>query len=70
MKNLINKMLNAAKKYSIWDFGCLKIALISLGILFGTYFSQFFLRNVSIMWAIFIVTFVWILYRTFKKFTN
>ncbi len=70
MKNLINKTLNASRKYNILDYGLLKICLISLGILLGASFSQFFLKNLSIIWAIFIISYIWILYKTFIKYKN
>jgi hypothetical protein len=68
MEKLINSALNAAKKYTVWDYGCLKITLISFGILLGAYFSKFFLSYILLFWIIFIASFVWIIYRTFIKF--
>lgn len=68
MKNLIDKTLSAARKYNVWDYGFLKITLFSVGILFGAYFSQFFLNYIFIIWALFIVSYIWILYKTFIKY--
>lgn len=67
MKKILNRLLDAARNYTVWDYGCLKIVLISLGILLGTYFSNFFLRYTSLLWAIFIVSYIRIIYRTFKS---
>lgn len=70
MMKFIAKSLNAARKYNLWDFACLKITLLSLGILVGTYFSQFFLNLISIIWVVFILTYVWIMYQTFIKYMD
>ncbi|AOR22737.1 hypothetical protein [Clostridium taeniosporum] len=70
MKKLVNKLLGAAKKYTVLDYGFLKITLISLGILVGTYFSNFFSNYTSLLWIIFIISYIWIIYRTFIKHKN
>jgi hypothetical protein len=70
MKNLINKLLGATKKYTVLDYSLLKITLISLGILIGTYFSNFFSNHTSLLWIIFIISYIWIIYRTFIKHKN
>lgn len=67
MKNLINKALKSTRNYNIFDFGCLKISLMSFGILLGAYFSNFFLTNIILIWIIFIVSYVLIMYKTFFK---
>lgn len=67
MEKLITRTLAAARNYTIWDYGFLKIALISAGILLGSYFSQFFLENLYVLWSVFIVSYVWIIYKTFMK---
>ena len=68
MKGFIDKALNAAKSYSVWDYGWLKLTLISFGILVGTYFAQFFIQYIIIVWAVFILTYLWVLYKTFFKY--
>jgi len=70
MKNLINKLLGAAKKYTVLDYSLLKITLVSLGILIGTYFSNFFSNYTSLLWIIFLVSYIGIIYRTFIKHKN
>ena len=70
MKKLIEKLLNAARKYNVWDYGWLKICLFSLGIIFGAYFNAFFLKYITLIWIIFIVSYVWLLYKTFAKYTK
>jgi putative Mn2+ efflux pump MntP len=68
MKKLINRLLNAAKKYNAWDYALFKITLCSFGVLLGTYFSQFFLKYMPIVWVIFIIAYVWIMYKTLIKY--
>lgn len=70
MKELVNKTLNAAKKYNAWDYAWFKLTLCSLGVLLGAYFSQFFLKYISIVWAIFIIAYVWIMYKTLIKYVE
>lgn len=67
MRAFINRVLGATDKYTVWDFAFLKICLVSLGILLGVYFAKFFLTYTSILWIVFITTYLWIMYRTFFK---
>jgi len=67
LKKLINRALDSTKNYNVFDFGILKITLISAGILLGAYFSEFFLSNIALVWIIFIISYVIIMYKTFKK---
>ena len=66
MKNFINKVLESTRWYTVWDFGILKISLMCFGILLGAYFSDFFLSKITFIWIIYIVTFIYIMYKTFK----
>jgi len=68
MGKLIAKLMDSAKKYNVWDYGWFKMTLCSFGILLGAYFSQFFLRYIYIIWILFIVSYVWIMYKTFIKY--
>lgn len=68
MKEWISKVFESTKQYTVWDFGFLKVCLFSMGILFGVYFSQFFLPYISIVWLIAIVSYVFIMYKTFVKY--
>ncbi|PKM89223.1 MAG: hypothetical protein CVU87_05775 [Firmicutes bacterium HGW-Firmicutes-12] len=67
MKAFIDRVLGATGKYTAWDFAFLKISLLSLGIIFGAYFANFFLSYTSFLWIVFIVSYLWIMYRTFIK---
>jgi small multidrug resistance family-3 protein len=68
MRKLIKRVLNSTKEYSVWDFGILKVSLVSLGILLGAYFSDFFLSKIVFVWILYLVTFALILYKTFIKY--
>jgi len=67
MREFINKVLNSARNYSVWDFGLLKICMMSIGILLGAYFSNFFLSKILFVWIVCIVTLIYIMYKTFKN---
>jgi len=68
MKGFIDKALNAAKRYSVWDYGWLKVTLIAFGILLGTYLAQLFMQYIIIVWAVFVLSYIWIMYKTFFKY--
>ena len=65
MKRWINRALRSARNYSLMDFGFLKLTLISLGILVGAYWSEYFLRHTLFLWCVFLGSYLYILYRTF-----
>ena len=69
MKELINRALRAARKYTLWDYAFLKITLISLGILIGSYFPDFFQSHTSLLWIIFLISYLFIIFRTFVSHT-
>jgi hypothetical protein len=68
MENWIAKVLTAVKKYTVWDLGWLKIAVLSFGLLLGAYFPLFFLSIAGLLWLIFLLSGAWILYQTFVKY--
>jgi len=68
MKGFINKALKVAASYNAWDWGWLKVTLIAFGILVGTYFAQFFMQYIVIVWIIFVLSYIWIVYKTFFKY--
>jgi len=63
----IERVLSSIGRYTAWDFAFLKITLVSLGILLGTYFADFFLNYTVLLWVIFLGSYIWIMYRTFFK---
>jgi len=70
MSKFIQRLLKVARKYTVMDYVFFKITLVSFGILLGTYFAQFFLSFTSFLWVVFIVSYLWIMYRTFIKHMN
>lgn len=70
MSALIQRTLKAARNFTLMDYACLKITLIFLGILLGTYFAEFFLNHTVFLWVVFIISYLWIMYRTFIKHIN
>ncbi len=68
MKKLIDRSLKAARKYNVLDWAVFKFCLISLGIILGTYFAIFFRSILPIVWIFFILTYVWIMLKTFTKY--
>jgi hypothetical protein len=70
MKGFFDRALNAANSFGFWDYVWLKLSLIFCGIILGAYLSQFFIQYMTIVWAIFAVTFLWIIYKTFFKYWN
>ena len=67
MKVLIQRTLKAARNFTLFDYAGFKTALICLGVLLGVYFSEFFLKYITWVWIIFILSYLWIMYRTFVK---
>ena len=67
MSNLIQRLINAARKFSVVDYGAFKITLLTAGILIGVYFAPLLMSYKTPLWIVFIVSFIWIGYRTFFK---
>lgn len=67
MNSLVQKVLKAARNYTLLDYAGFKTTLIFLGVLLGAYFSEFFLNHITWVWIIFILSYLWIMYRTFVK---
>jgi small multidrug resistance family-3 protein len=60
-------MLKAAHRYTLWDFTCLKLCMLTLGIIIGAYFSAFFMNWIFIVCSIFVLSWLWLVYKTFMK---
>ncbi|MDD4159489.1 MAG: hypothetical protein PHO18_00915 [Synergistaceae bacterium] len=67
MFDFIDRMIKAANKYTFWDYFFLKTSIMFLGILVGTYFSSFFIEHTLFLWIVFLVSYIYIMYRTFFK---
>ena len=70
MKSFIDKGFGVVRKYTLFDWGVFKWCAISAGILLGTYFAQFFIQYINIVWVTFAVTYAWLIYKTFFKYWN
>ncbi|MEQ8201030.1 MAG: hypothetical protein ABRQ24_06390 [Syntrophomonadaceae bacterium] len=68
MGDFIERVRKAASKYTVMDFGCLKIAVLCAGILLGVYFPVFFSGYTTLLWIILILSWLWIMFRTFIKY--
>lgn len=70
MRKFIDKAINSARQYTLWDWGFLKITLFSLGLLVGVYFAQIFSQYMTFIWAIFIFSYIWVIYKTLVQYRN
>ena len=61
MCNFINMLMNAMRKFTVVDFGIFKIYLVAVGVLLGTYFSTFFVKHISVVWTVAVVTLIIVL---------
>jgi len=67
MFEFIDRIIKAANRYTFWDYFFLKTTVLVFGILIGTYFASFFIDHTLFLWLVFLVTYVYIMYRTFIK---
>ena len=67
MKNIVEKLVDKAGRFSILDYAIFKITLLSAGVLLGTYFSSFFLSIIGLVWAVFAVSYGYMLYISFIR---
>jgi hypothetical protein len=70
MTTLIERLLKAARKFTVMDYVFFKITLVAFGIILGAYFANFFLCYTTFLWIIFIFSFLWIGYRTLITHLN
>ncbi len=61
MCNLIKNAMNAVRKFTVVDFAIFKIYLVLVGILFGAYFSTFFLKHIFIVWVVAVIALIIVL---------
>jgi hypothetical protein len=71
VKNTEGGIMTYFKDYTFhwWEFGLLKISLLALGILAGSYWAGFFsAKNINLMlWAIFFIPAVYLVIAAFKQ---
>ncbi len=68
MKEFINKTMQATRQYTILDFALLKNCLIAIGVILGVYIRGFLAKYIFIVWAAAIISYVWIMYKTFIRY--
>ena len=67
MKTCINYLMSQVRKYTVADFAFFKLALLSAGILLGSYFAAFFQSIIVLIWILFLVSYSAVVYATFRK---
>ncbi len=67
MKKWLDYLMSQAHKYTVVDFGFLKLALLSAGILLGSYFATFFQSIIALIWLLFFVSYTAIIIATFRR---
>jgi len=68
MRNFINKALEAARKYTVWDWGILKVCLFSLGLIVGQALSSLPFEVILGLVVLFVLSYIWLVYLTFFKY--
>ena len=66
MGNFIKNALHAVRQFTVVDVSVFKIYLISVGILFGVYFTPFLLQYIAVVWGIAIITLIILLIRLIR----
>ena len=67
MKSLVEKLMDKARRFSAVDYAMFKVTLLSVGVLFGAYFSSFFLSVIGFVWVVFVVSYVYMFYISFIR---
>ncbi len=65
MNSFIHRVMQATGRYTILDYAGLKIALLIMGIILGVYYSDCFTKHTAVLWMFFVLSYGWIMYRTF-----
>jgi prepilin signal peptidase PulO-like enzyme (type II secretory pathway) len=65
VKEFINSMLDASRRYNILDYTFFKLSLMALGIILGVYFRDFFAGLIPAVWAVAVIGLIWVMYKTF-----
>jgi uncharacterized membrane protein len=66
MSNLVKRLVDAAHHFTALDFSILKIYVVTVGILLGTYFGSFFLNYIMVVWLVAVVTWIILIVRTIR----
>lgn len=70
MKNLIQNLLNVARKFTAIDFAAFKLCLVAVGILLGAYFSSFFANYISTIWIVAIIAYVFLMIQVARYYRD
>ena len=65
--SLFNWVDSFVKRTTVWDIVILKLLLFVTGLIFGAYYSVAVLKCINWWYGAFIVLFVVLLFRVFKK---
>ena len=63
-------VMEKASRFTVLDFAVLKTTLFSMGLLVGTYCSQFFKKYQAFLWVITLFSYMFLIYRLFIKGMN
>lgn len=67
-KSVVAKLLDAARRFSAFDFAAFKICLLAFGVLLGAYFSEFFLAHIVYVWVLAIIAWTIVMIQVFRKY--
>jgi hypothetical protein len=65
--NILKWTEKKIQRLTIWDFSCVKLALVLLGIIIGAYISTFVKQFVWYFVCVFVMSYAIVLYRVFRK---
>lgn len=61
MKNLINRLMQIVRQFSVMDFAVFKVVLIAIGVILGVLFFNFFSAYFSTVCIILAVTLIYLI---------
>lgn len=64
---VVSYLMTRARAFTVFDFGALKLALLSLGVLIGSHFSSFFKRHRAFVLITFAVSYLFLIWRIFVQ---
>jgi small multidrug resistance family-3 protein len=67
MQQLIERVHRAARRYSVLDFGVLKICMFAIGLWTGIKYARPLRSELRLIQATALTSFIYILYITFRK---
>ncbi len=65
MKIYFKKIQAIMRHFTILDMGILKLCLLSLGVILGVYFYQFFDQLRVLLWVLFVLSWLFIIVKVF-----